>query len=108
MASAIEMRQQDMVEMYQLLTIYRITYPNNETIVDELLEDIERRYSKVYGGRIASKRNPRNAGRKPKYTEEKDQEIKAFREEGLSYRQIAGKCGCSLNHVQTVLKEQVY
>ena len=34
MASAIEMRQQDMIEMYQLLTIYRITYPNNETIVD--------------------------------------------------------------------------
>ena len=108
MASMIEMRQQDMVEMYQLLTVYRMTYQKNGIIVEELLDDMERRYRKVYGGEIASKRNPRHAGRKSKYTKEKCQEILALREEGLSYRQIAEKCGCSLSHVQNVLKGQVY
>lgn len=108
MASRVEMRQQDMVEMYQLLTVYRTTYPDRESMAALLLEDVAWRYQKAYGEEIASRRNPRNAGRKPKYTKEEGQKVIELREKGLSYRQIAEKTGYSLSHVQRVLNERVY
>lgn len=108
MASTIEMRQQDMVELYQMLTVYRMTYPDRESAAVLLLEDVAWRYQKIYGERITTKRNPRNAGRRPKYTREESQQIIELREEGLSYRKIAEKTECSFSYVQRVLKERVY
>lgn len=108
MPSTIEMHRQDMIELYQLLKVYRGTYPDKRKMTDLMLIDIESRYQKIYNGHIASERNPRGAGRRTKYAQDTDDEILRYRADGFSYRQIANKCGCSLNHVQGVIKKQVY
>ena len=108
MASRIEMPRQDMIELHQLLKVYLATYPDKHDMTEMIMEDIADRYEKVYGGLIKSERNPRNAGRKPKYTQEEARKITEYRSAGLSYREIARKCGCTLSRVQGVLKNPVY
>lgn len=108
MASRIEMLRQDMIELHHLLKVYLATYPDKNDMTEMIMEDIADRYKKVYGGLIESERNPRNAGRKPKYTQEEDHKITEYRSEGLLYREIAKKCGCTLSRVQRVLKDPVY
>lgn len=108
MASTIEMRRQDMIELYQLLRVYIETYPDKRDMTEMIMEDIGKRYKKIYDGRITAQRNPRNAGRKSNHTLEEDRKIMEYRSDGLSYREIASKCGCTLSRVQGVLKGQVY
>lgn len=52
----------------------------------------------------ATRRNARNAGRKPKLTADQEQEIKNLRSEGLNVRQIAAKMSCSTGLVCKILK----
>jgi hypothetical protein len=108
MASTIEMRRQDMIELYQLLGVYIRTYQNKRDMTEMIMEEIEERYKKIYNGQITEEKNPRNAGRKSRHTLEEDRIISEYRSDGLSYREIASKCGCTLSRVQGVLKGQVY
>lgn len=108
MASLIEMRRQDMIELYQLLRVYLGTYPEKRDMTEMIMEDIENRFEKIYDGKIKAEQNPRNAGRKSSHTLEEDSKILEYRSDGLSYREIASKCGCSLSRVQVVIKGQVY
>ena len=106
MASALEMTRKDMEELYQLLCVYRRTYTEKEETAERIAADLETRYQSVYGRKIIYAGNPRNAGRKRKYTEETDVRIAELRRKGLSLRRIAEEEGCSLGKVQKALKKQ--
>lgn len=101
----IEMKVQDLIELYQLCRIYQATY-NGEggDAAARLMLEISAEYRRRSGGEEISKaRNPREAGRKRKYTEETNQKIQELHREGLSKRKIAKEIGCSLGHVQDVI-----
>lgn len=103
MSSPIEMKRQDLIELYQLLVVYKQTYFGNRNI-EELIDEITDRFRNAYKEDIKHVRNPRNAGRKCQYTEENIQMIKELRKNGYSLRKIAEEMGCSLGRVQNVLK----
>ena len=103
MASKVEMTRQDMMELYQLARVYQMTY-GHERSVENLIKDIEKRFEKMYHKVLSSESNPRHAGRKRRYTQEQDERIAQLREDGYSIRVIAAETGCSVGHVQDVLK----
>lgn len=105
MCGGLAMKDQDLVELYQLLHLYWRTYPENaDRSLKEIISDIERKYREQSGGKeIKGISNPRSAGRKKKYTQKQDAQIKRLYKEGNSMRQIAEKAGCSLGHVQDVI-----
>ena len=105
MAGKIEMNQKDMAELYQLLKVYRMVYPEHGEEADQIAGDLEMRYREAAGEEIRLARNPRNAGRKRTYTEERGQRIMRLRREKHSMREIAKMECCSLGMVQRVLKE---
>ena len=96
-----ELKRQDMEELHQLLSLYERTYGSKEAGV--LLVEVEQRYSNRYREDVQGRRNPRNAGRKKRYTEGDQKQIRELREEGLNIREIAQKTGCSVGYVQGVL-----
>ncbi len=99
---ALEMKEQDLLELYQLLMLYAGTYGGREAV--QLLQEVSERYSKSYGGNsISEKKNPRKAGRKKQYTEEEKNKIKSLRKKGMKIREIAKETGCSVGYVQGVL-----
>ena len=99
----LEMKRQDMEELSQLLRLYERTYGGREA--GELLKEVSERYSNSYKGNILEKTNPRKAGRKRRYTEDRKRELREFRKKGLTIREIARKTGCSVGYVQGVLRE---
>ena len=99
----LEMKRQDLEELYQLAGLYGKTYGSKAA--GELLKEVARRYNSTYKEDIQGKRNPRNAGRRRRYTEDVKNEIKSLRGKGLSIRKIAGETGCSVGYVQGVLSE---
>lgn len=99
----LEMKRQDMEELSQLLGLYERTYGSREA--GDLLKEISERYRNSYKENILEKRNPRNAGRKRRYKEEKKGELRDLREKGLTIREIARETGCSVGYVQGVLSE---
>ena len=104
--SIFKMRKQDLLELYQLCGLYRHVYGGNgEKLATELMEEIAWRYREDSGEEITKARNPRNAGRKKKYTDAVNEKILSLNRSGISKRNIAKEIGCSLGHVQDVIKE---
>ena len=103
----IDMTSQDLIELFQLLHLYRRTYLNAETQdnVLEVLSGISRAYQRITHGDILEARNPRGAGRKRKYTEIENQKIREMHRAGMSIRKIANEAHCSPGHVQDVIHE---
>lgn len=99
----MEMKRQDMEELYQLLEVYERTYGGRN--VTEMLQEVSARYREEKGESISQKRNPRGAGRKQRYTEEEKQRIRELRDGGMSIRRIAEGTGCSAGYVQGVLSD---
>lgn len=99
----MELKRQDLEELYQLLVLYENIHGNSPA--PELLEEVAERYRSNYGEDISTKRNPRNAGRKKNYTEEDKTRILEQRRKGESIRKIAEEIGCSVGYVQGVLSE---
>lgn len=97
----MEMRRQDMEELYQLLEMYERTYGGRKAA--EMSQEVSARYREEKGESISGKRNPRGAGRKKQYTEEERQRISVLRDGGMSIRRIAEETGCSVGYVQGVL-----
>lgn len=98
----MEMKRQDLEELYILLEVYEKTYGGRN--VTEMKQELSARYREEKGGEsISGKRNPRKAGRKRQYTEEEKSRIRNYREEGLTIREIAKETGCSVGYVQGVL-----
>lgn len=100
---SMEMKRQDLEELYQLVRVYEMVYDG--IVAQKFAEEIEKRYEDIYEEKITGKRNPRKAGRKKKYTEEIRKEILALRKEGITIREIAKEMGCSVGYVQGVLSE---
>ena len=99
----LEMKRQEMEELSQLLCVYERTYGSREA--GEVLKELSERYRNRYKGDILEKRNPRKAGRKREYDEDKKRELRELRKEGLTIREIARETGCSVGYVQGVLRE---
>lgn len=99
----MEMKRQDMEELFQLLEMYERTYGGRK--VTEMLQEVSARYRVEKGEGISQKRNPRGAGRKQRYGEDEKRRIKGLREAGMSIRRIAEGTGCSVGYVQGVLSD---
>lgn len=98
----VEMKRQDLLELYQLAAMYARCYGLE---LDELLEEISEKYRKNTNGEdIRSSRNARCAGRKRVYADTTDKTILELRSSGMTLRGIAGTLQCSVGHVQDVLK----
>ena len=108
MATYLEMKKMDLIELHQLLSLFRQTYlEDEETTVAQLLTDVGEKYRYVSGGKdIRTARNPREAGRKRTYTPEQNARIAAIRASGKSIRDTAKEAGCSVGHVQEVLRKK--
>lgn len=108
MNEIFNMKRQDLLELYQLTSLYQRSYPND--IIQELeifLEIIGERYRKTTNGEeINQQSNPRNAGRKPVYTEEHNSRIIQLYRAGTPLRRIAEETGCSLGHVQDIIRHE--
>ena len=104
----IEMKCQDLIELFQLLHLYRRTYLNaeNQNGVLEILTGISTAYRNITHENILEARNPRGAGRKRIYTETEDQKIREMHREGMSIRKIAATAHCSPGHVQDVIRKK--
>lgn len=103
----MELRKQDLIELYQLCRMYRDTYGEAEgETAEKIMADLAERYRERTGGNdIAEAGNPREAGRKKVYGEKINNEIRELHRQGISKRKIAKKIGCSLGHVQDVTRE---
>lgn len=102
------MKQQDLLELYQLLVLYQRTYQEyEEKSLSGWLDKISEHYQEKTGrDDIKKARNPRNAGRRKQYSASQDQEILVQYRNGDSFRHIASRNGCSVGHVQDVVKAE--
>lgn len=107
MNETLRMREQDLLELYQLTAMYRRTYRKDEIkSMDGLLEMIEERYRHDTGKDIKRQTNPRKAWRKAKYTEAQNCQISALYQNGASLRTIAKETGCSVGHAQEIIRRK--
>lgn len=103
----MELKEQDLLELHQLLELYFQTYQEEKNGIEETLsENISLHYRQVTNGKnIRSSSNPRNAGRKKVYGKDHDEKIRQMHVQKVSLRSIARELGCSVGHIQDVLKE---
>jgi len=102
------MKASDLGELYSLLSMYQRTYGNVEDI---LIKEIEGRYEEAErlfctsrdDRRPAAITNPRTAGRKPRCIPGEAEKILAFRQRGMTIRQIAAEMGCSTGYVHKLI-----
>ena len=106
MPGMLIMKEMDLIELHQLLSLYRRTYLEaEETTVSGLLKEVGEKYKYISGGQdIKTARNPREAGRKKIYTPEQNVRIAEIMSSGKSIRETAREAGCSTGHVQDVLR----
>lgn len=78
------MHKHELLEFYQLIKLYQTTYKDDG--LDELLANVEILYEEITHTDIKQQSNPRQAGRKTKYTEEQNQQIIDLRQNGVSLR----------------------
>lgn len=97
----VKLKSQDMVELWQLLKMYELTYGSNAA--SELRTEVALRYTEITGEDISDQTNPRGAGRKRKYTDADKQRIIELKDSGLSIRGIAASTGYSIGYVHSVL-----
>ena len=97
----LEMKRQDLEELYLLLEVYERTYGGRN--VREMKEELSAGYGGRAGG-IFRRKAPQGAGRKRQHTEEEKKRIRELRNEGMAMRKIAEETGCSVGYVQGVLR----
>lgn len=98
----------ELLELYQLLRMYKSELALRHVRTEEavaLMGVIANDYrERTEGKDIKKAGNPRGGGRKRKYTQEQDQEIIEIYAERKSMRETAAQAGCSLGHVQDVMR----
>lgn len=95
----------ELLELYQLVRMYRARFEGDtRTDLTSFLSEIGEKYQKITGKSIETARNPRGAGRKGQYTEDKGKEVKAVYEACKSVRQTARETGVSTTFVYKVIK----
>ena len=96
------MNRQDLLELYQLASMYGKCYGGKP---NDLPEDISEKYRTGTGGEdIRGARNPGKGGRKRVYMENMDGMILDMRRRGMPLRRIANLAQYSTGHVQDILK----
>ena len=55
---------------------------------------------------ISEKHNTRNAGRKPRFTDNEEETIKMYRIQGKTIKEIADMFGCSIGLIHKVISEK--
>lgn len=101
----VELKEQDMQELYALLKMYNDVYGPLQA-AGELLRDIQDRC--IRRGIRADKHNTRGAGRKKTITAETCGAIVNLRAEGLTIREIAEQTGVSKSFVQKTLTDPIW
>lgn len=97
----LEMKRADLLEVYER------AYGERPCLsVGELKKGLEEKYARMTGVEIQRAGNPRGAGRKRRYTEEENDNIMELYRKGMPLRQISEKSGCSVGHVQDVIRER--
>lgn len=100
-----DMTRKDLIELYQLISLYKRTYPlRNADAVADLMNEISSIYSEITGNDIRTAHNPRLAGRHPKYDNAIKERILLLHSTGSSHRAISSEIGCSYGYVQKILK----
>ena len=95
----------ELLELYQLIRIYRARFEGNTRMdLTGFLSEIGEKYQQITGKSIETARNPRGAGRKDQYTEDKAKEVKAVYEDCKSVRQTARETRVSTTFVYKTIK----
>ena len=110
------MREQDLAELYTYLQLFRHLYDDCEREAERLCEAVKSVFmmeSRVRTPEEADEamrrlRNPRNAGRKSSYTEEKRNKVISLSQSGMSIREIARETSVPKSTVQRMLFENKY
>ena len=95
----------DFYELHASLSFFNKVYSCYDSEITALLQGIEEIYANEFtNSNIDEARrqiaNPRNAGRKPHYTEQDVEQIRALRKNGLSIREISDSTGISKSTIQ--------
>lgn len=101
--------EKDLGELYTYLELFGKVYDGYDTQIETLMKGIEEVYAHEYRCKDPEKalrrlRNPREAGRKQKYTQEQIEQVRELAREGRSIREIAEESGISKSSVQRWLK----
>lgn len=96
------MQAKDLLELYQLMTMYQQVYSSEGIDVSEVIDHISGQYYEKTGKRIQEASNPRNAGRKRIYPDEVRAQISRWKAEGITYREISRRTGCSLGFISGI------
>lgn len=102
------MQDKDLAELYTYLDLFAKTYLCGREAAVSLLETVRQVYSLEYDCTDPDKamrrlRNPRNAGRKPGYSDAVAAHVKQLHKDGLSIRDISAQTGIPRSTVQRIL-----
>ena len=101
---SIAMKEHELLELYQLLREYYYCYDRSIDAA-AVLAEIEDIFADQTNGKDVTKLgNPRRAGRKKTYSEETNNKILELRNEGKTVREVAALVGCSIKHVEDVIR----
>ena len=106
----LSIRGKDLAELYTYLELFGKVYDGYDTEIERLRNAIEEIYAE---GRQWNKaeyelnklHNPREAGRKPRYTKQQTDQVCALAGRGMSIREIAEETGISRSSVQRWLRK---
>lgn len=101
MAKGYTLPPGELLELYQLVRLYRSRYD-----LLGLMDEIAKKYSERTGGKdIEKASNPRGAGRKKQYDKDNVEEVRAVYEECKSVRETARRTGVSTTFVYKSIKQ---
>lgn len=107
---AVHMRKEYMGELYNDLEMFCSIYSCCDNEVEALLNSLLEIYKIEYGVKETKEalkflHNPRNSGRKKKYTEEDKNSVQLLRKQGYTIREISTKLQIPKSSVQMLLSE---
>lgn len=94
-----------LLELYQLLKLYKKECPDSRADIEGLIEDVRLRYADTTGQPIETAHNPRRAGRKTQYDKDMAGKVKAVYKASGSIRKTAAECGVSTTYVYKCIKD---
>lgn len=93
-----------LLELYQLLKLYKKECPDSKADIEGLIEDVRLRYKDTTGQPIETAHNPRKAGRKTQYNKDKADKVRAVYKACGSVRETARQTGVSTTFVYKAIK----
>ena len=108
--AGVYMQEKDLAELYTYLELFGKVYDGYDKEIEKLSKGIEGIYAEEHRCEnpqdvLRRLRNPRDAGRKHKYTREEIDRVQMLSDEGMSIRGIADVTGMPKSSVQRWLKK---